>query len=839
LPVFLPNLTPLLKTLRRVLFYTALIISTLLVALIVSVFLFKDRIINEFIREANKQLSTPVKIGKIDVSVFEQFPQLSIVLNDVYVEDSHAGQYPLLTAKRISFQMNPVEVWSGSYSISGLKIEESETTLKLNAKGENNYTVLKSQKKSEKSSITFELKDVDLSNTRVRYSDIKLKQEMVFTSRSMVASIRSSDNLYTIKAEGELTTEQMQIERNSFINGKSFTINSRLLYDDSNKSLTIEPSTLQLKKASFDVTGKYEWKIKNLIDIETKGKDTDIQTLISLLPENIAKNLEKYESKGDVYFSSRLKGEISKTKTPSLSVDFGFSNATLLHPGYNSRLENASVEGSFATNDLNDRRQAVLILKNIKGELNNESFTADFIIQDFVDPEVICHFKGKADAQAVLGFYPIEELKNVSGSLLIDLAFEGKIALLKNKTTAQRVSTQGTVELQDINLEYGKEKIPLQHLNGNLQFNNNDLALSNVSGKLGHSDFLLNGFFKNIITFVLFENQPIGIETDLKADFIDLDELFSISFGDASQNEKQEYTFHISRNVNLNFNCDVKALQYKRLHARQVKGDLLVKNEMAVSRNLALKTMGGDLQLSGIIDAQNNKAIDVVTTAKLNGIYLDSAFYVFENFKQNFIEDRHLKGHATADVMLEMTLNEHLRLFPETLIADIGVTIRNGELNNFAPMKKLSRYLDDEGLSKLRFSELKNDIHIEKRTVYIPQMEIRSNVTDITISGTHTFDQQIDYRLVTPLRKKKIRDSEAQLAIEEDPRTGPKLFLKITGTTDDYRIAYDTEAVKKKIVSDFKREVKELKDAFKHKGKQKQKEVELQKDDYFEWDDQN
>jgi uncharacterized protein involved in outer membrane biogenesis len=231
-----------LKTLRRVLFYTALIISTLLVALIVSVFLFKDRIINEFIREANKQLSTPVKIGKIDVSVFEQFPQLSIVLNDVYVEDSHAGQYPLLTAKRISFQMNPVEVWSGSYSISGLKIEESETTLKLNAKGENNYTVLKSQKKSEKSSITFELKDVDLSNTRVRYSDIKLKQEMVFTSRSMVASIRSSDNLYTIKAEGELTTEQMQIERNSFINGKSFTINSRLLYDDSNKSLTIEPS---------------------------------------------------------------------------------------------------------------------------------------------------------------------------------------------------------------------------------------------------------------------------------------------------------------------------------------------------------------------------------------------------------------------------------------------------------------------------------------------------------------------------------------------------------------------------------------------------------------------
>jgi len=60
----------------------------------------------------------------------------------------------------------------------------------------------------------------------------------------------------------------------------------------------------------------------------------------------------------------------------------------------------------------------------------------------------------------------------------------------------------------------------------------------------------------------------------------------------------------------------------------------------------------------------------------------------------------------------------------------------------------------------------------------------------------------------------------------------------ITGTTDDYRIAYDTESVKKKIVNDLKKEVKELKEAFKNKGMKKQKEIELEKEDYFEWDDQ-
>src|SRR5690606_26405820 len=103
-------------------------------------------------------------------------------------------------------------------------------------------------------------------------------------------------------------------------------------------------------------------------------------------------------------------------------------------------------------------------------------------------------------------------------------------------------------------------------------------------------------------------------------------------------------------NVNLNFNCNIQSLRYKRFHGQRIHGDLLVRNQMAVSRNLSLQTMGGALQLSGIVDAKNSKAIDVVSTLRLNGIHLDSVFYVFENFNQTFIQDKHLKGKATADV---------------------------------------------------------------------------------------------------------------------------------------------------------------------------------------------
>jgi len=46
-------------------------------------------------------------------------------------------------------------------------------------------------------------------------------------------------------------------------------------------------------------------------------------------------------------------------------------------------------------------------------------------------------------------------------------------------------------------------------------------------------------------------------------------------------------------------------------------------------------------------------------------------------------------------------------------------------------LKSLNHYLDDEGLAKMRFGDLKNDIHIENKVIMVPQMEISSNVTTI------------------------------------------------------------------------------------------------------------
>ena len=239
-----------------------------------------------------------------------------------------------------------------------------------------------------------------------------------------------------------------------------------MVYDDVQKTLVIKPSTLEVRNSSFSVEGSYKWKEKNIIDITTEGKDTDIQTLLSLLTEGVAKKFERYKSKGDVYITAKLKGQISRKVSPSIAIHFGFKDATLFNPESKSQITSASMEGSFSSPQILDIQNAVLNLKNINGELNGEPFTGDFRLRDFKDPDVVCSFHGKLDAASVLDFYPVQNINKISGSLLANVSFEGRVGLLKKRATAQRVSTQGTIDLQNIGFSYGEDQIELQESYG-------------------------------------------------------------------------------------------------------------------------------------------------------------------------------------------------------------------------------------------------------------------------------------------------------------------------------------------------------------------------------------
>jgi hypothetical protein len=817
-----------LKSVRKFLIYAAASVVILLTLTLGAAFIFKDKIIDRFVEEANKQLTTPVKIGKIDISLFSHFPSLSIELKDVYVEDSHPETFALFTAKKVSFSFNAFDAWKGDYIIQSLNAEETETNIRIDKKGVGNFRIVK-ESAQEGKSVSFDLKNIRLKRQRVTYVDESIKQSHEFSGSSLAANVSVSNNIYSISASGDVITTQVGIGEYIFLKDKLFNIDLSMTYDDKGKMVVFNPSSIHQEKGNFELKGSYNFKQDPEIALTLTGKNTSLQTILSLLPESWTKDIERYESEGELYFKSGLTGKLRKA---TFTVDFGCTNTTIFHPETNFKITQANLKGSFRSTGLSNFSTATINLKNVSGKLNGKNFTGQFSLVNFKKPLVDFQFKGSLDAAAMKALLGPDYMDEAAGVLQADVALNGEPQLLKDRKTAQRVKISGSLEMKDVLISV--QGADFRNLNGNFQFTNNDLAMSDVRGKLGKTDFVLNGFFKNMVSYLLFDDQPIGIETDLKSNFMDVDELLELGFG---KENSTGYQFQISPNLYLNFDCEIKRLKLKKFNARDARGTLLVKSQIARSKEIKMKTMGGTVSLSGAMTAIGTKPIELTTSAKLNSIYLDSLFYVFGNFRQNFIQDKHLKGEATANITLETKFNRDLKIIQESLVSNIDIQIKRGELNNFEPLQGLKKYLDDDGLRNLRFADLKNEIHIENKTILIPLMEVRSNVTTIQLSGRHTFDQKIDYRIVAPLRnRRQINVTEAGEAYQKDISGRMKVYFKITGTTDNYKVAYDTEAAKQKLVKNLKEEFDELKDAFNDKDRKKKKQLELEKDDYFEWD---
>ncbi len=790
----------------------------------------QDKVINWFVNAINEQLATPVQAKTIELTFLDDFPNISIICRDVRVEDSFEAKNDLLTAQSISFQLNLSDLWRGNYRIKGLTIKNANGNFLVDKRGRNNYTIFKES--NSNTSSAFSLENIVLKSIELNWQDEKSNYTFNLVSKQVKAELNARENITSILVAGDIYMDHLTIQQEKWLAKKDILVNAKLEYFDELQKFNWGESEVTIDNAQFTTEGQYNWSGTTSIKLNVKGKETNWLTLVSILPEKFNSKLKSYQSEGQVYFQGKLEGKISETESPGLSLSFGLKNATLFEPSSNLKASKVNLEGSLASSSINQLSEYVLVLNNVEAELEEKPLTGKLILKNFDNPEIITDCKGTIPFGFLSGFLPGDTITQAEGFVEADIAFEGKLKDLQSRSTIRNTSARGSVNLQNIAFNYGSKNVSFKNLNGNLQFNKNDLALSNISLLLNESDILMNGFFKNALAFLALENQPVAIEADLKAKKLNLSELFDLLF---TEEQTDDFRFSISKDLFLNFTCDVDQLNYKKFSGKNLKGDLLIKNQTAISRDLKVETMGGDLKLSAIMDATNSESIEVSTQTLLNNIKVDTLFDVFDNFNQDFLQAKHLEGRLTAQLDFEMSLTPTLKTKSETLIADIKANVKQGALKEFEPIQALNKYLDEGGLHHLKFADLKNEIHIENKTIYIPQMEITSNVTVLTLSGTHTFDQNIDYRIVAPLRNnRKINIDEAGSAIEEmEGRT--KIFLKITGTTENYQVQYDAAAVRKKLADDLKKEVKELKDAFKLKGEKKKKEIELTEEE-FDWE---
>ncbi len=801
-----------------------------------TLWLLRDRIIDRFIQKANTYLATPVKAGEIELSLFRDFPRLTISLREISVEDSHPGQFPLFSAKRLAVSFDPFDAWKGTYEVLAMEAINGSAHLRYDKKGKNNFNIFRDTLTTSTDGIAFDIRNLELRDFTVTYDDDQDDHHHEFSTPGLQASVSFRDGGYEIVTLGTVDIGQIGIGERTYLKGNSFRSGLSLKFNPDAETVDILPSELRLGDAVFSAEGYYDFHEAPRMDLTLKGQNTTIGTILSFLPSDLAGQFTRYESEGDLFFTLQLVGSPDESPGLAFSIAFGARNAVLFHPNTGFRVESANLEGKLSVIGDGANEVSSLVLDKANGNLNGKPFKGDFQLRNFSDPWVSLHYAGELEAPTLDKLLPDSIFSGTRGSLIADIAVTGRLSDLKNKKTVDKVSSSGSVTLRDLSVGFGPDHIPFNGWNGTLRFDGNDLKMEQVAGRIGRTDLTLTGEIRNLLTYLLHDGQKIGMDTRIDSRFLDLDGLLNYAFG--KQND-QGYSFSISPMINLRIGYEVGRLNYRRFSARGLQGDLKVASKQALLEKTRFRSMGGSVVLDGKVDGRDPKFVDLTADLKTKEINLDSLFLVFEEFNQQFVTSKNLRGLVTADINLEARLTNDLELVPNRLVADLGLLIRKGELNDFEPILKLNKYLDDSGLRKLRFADLKNDIHIQDKTVFIPRMEIRSNLTTIQLSGKHTFDQHIDYHIVAPFTgRRNINREAAGTAYVEEKGGQSKLYLKITGTTDNYQVGYDVAAVKEKISGQIRQEIRSLKESFKVKPREPKKKLELTEDEFFDWENQ-
>ncbi|WP_230407199.1 AsmA-like C-terminal region-containing protein [Pontibacter cellulosilyticus] len=810
------------------------------------VYAYQDKIIGLFVAEANKHINTKVEVAQISLSLFEKFPQVAVSLDKVNVHEGVEGsEESLARAEKLYFTFSIWNVLRGKYSIEQLYMEHGAIYVKVLPDGKVNYMVIKQDSSSTgNEAFAFNLEQINLKEVSLNYIDQQLKQTYEVNAHELVAALGVTNESIAIEANGNATVNTIKVGTGEYFKGKKIDLASALVIDRVNKLVQLQPSTVNIESASYEVGGTIGYAGPTVLDLKLDGKNTSVQSLLSLLPQSISNDLNQYRSEGEVYFNGTVKGNVSAKENPTIAFNFGARNASFYHPDVKQRVDDINLTGSFTNGSKQNAATTVLELKDLSGVLNGHRFNGNFKYSNFNNPNIAFDIKGKLDVGYVLGLAKLEQVQSGSGLADVRIAFSGNLNEFKARPGNSTLNTSGDITLHNVSLSLLELPLPLQNLNGNFIFKRNDVAVSDFKGKLGNSDFVINGMFKNVMAWLLLDRQRLLVEADFNSKYIDFNQLLSEELNTPQQARKgsrSDYKFILSPNIAFDISASVDRVRFRRFRAKNIKGEVTLRNQVVSSPNISFNAIGGNFAVRGKLDARTREHIKVSTATKLNNMSVDSLFFVFENFQQNFIMDRHLRGQLTANIVSDIYFDSQLNAKTDLLQAEIVATVRNGQLINFEPMQKMSAFVKRSELANMRFAELHNSFWIQQRTIYIPEMDIRSNLSaapTVSISGQHTFDQHMDYKIKLPLFSSQRPDKDAAFGIvASDPGAGnSSLFLTLKGKESDFKIAYDDDRVRQKIKTDLKQEGQELKDLLRgKKPKDKEKKVELQEGEYFDF----
>ena len=803
---------------RKILIGFGVFFLLFLIATVILSAFFEKEIGDKIITEVNKSLKTELSVKDFDLNFFGGFPNVSAELIDVVVKDTRKKN--LLQAKSIGFKLGLFSLFKTKMNIKEVQIEDGALMIVFDKKGRGNYDITKSSGTDEGGEMAISLKEAILKNIELIYEDKRTEQEAVIILEDAVFSGEFSSTKFDMTTNANMVSRFVDFGEYRYLVGKEIAYDAML-------NINSDKGFYDFKKLDVSIDGNV-FKVDGFVDSDAKMNETDIDlsitcsegklgSIIQLLPEQYLEPLNDFSGTGKFLFESEVKGRLTSKSNPSINTKFILKDGQITSPRLEDDLKDVSFSANFTNGPYRKASSTTFEVKKFKGYLNRELIEAKLLVENADDPKIDFKLDGAIPMKSVYNLFENPNITGGRGEVEIkNLTVKGKYKDMLSMSRINRVDAGGEMVLDDASLIFKDEKIIFDR--GSVLLKDNDLKMDGLKLEGAGSEITFNGHFENLLP-VLFADSlntkkaELIFKADLNAEEFDGDRLMALTAVTEEQmDESQEIVDSLQTKVNEDreflanflkgtFNATIDNFNYNKIEGEDFDGTIVFDNNEVTIKGEA-SAMDGLFDIDGKFFIEKEPYLN----AKIRCDEIDAHefFSQSENFGQEFLKAENVSGLLNSRMIINAFWDDKGEFLYDDLTVFAGLGITDGELKDFEMLEDFSTIIKMKDLKRIKFVDIENWFQVQKGKVYIPTMFVRSNAVNLEVSGTHTFEQDVDYN---------VKVNAGQVLLNRLKRHNPKLepqpskkrgwlnlFYKIEGDLNDednYDVKMSKRSVKK------------------------------------------
>jgi uncharacterized protein involved in outer membrane biogenesis len=522
-------------------------------------------------------------------------------------------------------------------------------------------------------------------------------------------------------------------------------INMELLID--NKDGVIANTVVDLKKLHLDFGSNpvdASLLIENLRNFKmnaTLKAALNLGELTKMFP------MEGMELRGIYSINAKANGVYDSIKKiiPAINASMTLADGYAKTAKFPLPLEQVKMSASVV-NTSGKMAETLIKVDNFSMLLDGEKLEATLTVQNLDDYTWALRANGGVDLEKMTKIFPLAGM-TLAGKLKANLETRGKMSDVTAKRF-EKLPTSGTAAMKDFKFTSKDLPYAVTISQADVTLDPQKIALKQMTGTIGRSDFSVTGLVSNYIGFVL-NKETIKGKVNFNSTLLDLNEFMptTASTTTTGKDTTSLKVATIPENIDFTFSSDIKTVKMMEYTMTNGAGDILVKDGIVNMNGLRFNMLGGAFGVTGSYNPKDVKHPKYDFALKIENLSVQQAATSFSIVKTyapvaglvtgNFNTDFKITGELLQNMMPNLN-----SVNGGGLIKIAEAAVKNSKL--VSGITALTKLNDTDNIS---LKDVLMSAAISNGRLSVKPFDVKFGSYVTTISGSSGLDQSIDYTL--------------------------------------------------------------------------------------------